>query len=146
MTRVLVIDDDKLIRNALQAALKRRRFTVRLAQDGVEGLREIAWRPVDSVFVDIFMPGMDGFEFMRALRKADHQTPVIVMSGVRICPPHLFGGSEGAGLSAHGPRTRRGAGAAEAVFAGGIVGSAGSKPRRAARCRNRDKRSGRSGI
>ena len=94
MRRVLVIDDDELIRNALQAALSRRGFNVRLARDGVDGMREIGHRPVDLIFVDIFMPAMDGFEFIRALRKADHQTPVIVMSGMRIRPPWLGGGVE----------------------------------------------------
>ena len=94
MMRVLVVDDDELIRNALQAVLERRGFEVRLARDGVEGMGEINAAPVDLVFVDIFMPAMDGFEFIRELRKGDHQTPVIVMSGIGIRPPYAFGGSE----------------------------------------------------
>ncbi|PTW59797.1 response regulator receiver domain-containing protein [Breoghania corrubedonensis] len=94
MKRILVIDDDELIRSALQAALGLRGFRVRLAKDGAEGMREISRQPVDLIFVDVFMPAMDGFEFIRALRKADHQTPVIVMSGMRVQPPWLFGGVE----------------------------------------------------
>ena len=92
MRRILVIDDDEIVRNALQAALKMRGFSVRLAKDGVDGMREISHRTVDLVFVDIFMPTMDGFEFIRALRKAEHQVPVVVMSGMKMRPAFPCGG------------------------------------------------------
>ncbi|WP_321333498.1 response regulator [Breoghania sp.] len=89
MTCVLVVDDDELIRSALRAILERKGVDVCEAKDGVEGLAQIRHRMIDLIFVDIFMPTMDGFEFIRALRKTHGTVPVAVMSGMNLCLPFL---------------------------------------------------------
>ncbi len=94
MTCVLVVDDDELIRSALRAILERKGFEVREAKDGVEGLTQLRRQAADLIFVDIFMPTMDGFEFIRALRKTHGTMPVIVMSGMNVCMPFLNGDSQ----------------------------------------------------
>jgi HAMP domain-containing protein/CheY-like chemotaxis protein/signal transduction histidine kinase len=68
--RVLVIDDD--VRNifSLTAALEQHGFEVTFAENGREGIERLAAQPgIDAVLVDIMMPGMDGYETMREIRR-----------------------------------------------------------------------------
>jgi two-component system, chemotaxis family, chemotaxis protein CheY len=80
----LVIDDAKSMRLILKSFLRQIGFTVSEAADGRAGLEELARidKP-DVVFVDCFMPEMDGYEFLRAVR-ADARydgLPVLMASG-----------------------------------------------------------------
>jgi hypothetical protein len=79
--QVLVIDDDATVRVAIRRALERKGFVVREAADGEEGLRLYHQHGAAIVVVDIFMPGRDGLEFIRALRSEGAGTRIIAMSG-----------------------------------------------------------------
>lgn len=81
MPTVLVVDDDKGVRNALDILLKSRHFGVFLAGDGVTGINLIATKQFDAVMVDIFMPGLDGLATIRQIRAAHGNLPIIAMSG-----------------------------------------------------------------
>ena len=82
-TRILVIDDSPTIVALLKRMLQQNHYDVLVAYDGESGL-EIARREVpDLIFLDIVLPGMNGFAALRALRKdpATHEIPVIMISG-----------------------------------------------------------------
>ncbi|ASF09375.1 putative two-component response regulator [Nocardia brasiliensis NBRC 14402] len=67
MARILLIEDDPLIRDSLAMALRRHGHEVRVAASGEEGLR-LAADGVELVVLDVMLPGMDGFEVCRRLR------------------------------------------------------------------------------
>lgn len=67
--RVLVVDDANLVRRFYREALERAGFEVDEALNGVEALEKLLSDSFDLVIVDINMPQMDGFTFMKALRR-----------------------------------------------------------------------------
>lgn len=69
--RVLVVDDDPLVRNLLAAVLHDANFDLDEAVDGRDALRIASIRPPDVVVLDLMMPGLDGFEVCRAMRSDD---------------------------------------------------------------------------
>jgi DNA-binding response OmpR family regulator len=82
--RILIVEDDRFLRKAAEAALRRHGFAVLTAADGEEGLRVARAEVPDLVLLDLIMPGLQGFEVLRQL-KADQATskiPVIVMSNL----------------------------------------------------------------
>jgi two-component system OmpR family response regulator len=79
MAQILVVDDDPHLREVLRYALTREGHEVREAKDGVEALRLAAAEPPDLVVLDIVMPGMDGLEACRELRKKS-AVPVVFLS------------------------------------------------------------------
>ena len=81
MARVLVIDDDELLRRALRAVLEAAGYDVIEAAEGAAGLRVQRDQGADLVLVDIFMPGVDGLEFIRTLRAELPHAKIIAMSG-----------------------------------------------------------------
>ena len=79
-TTVFVIDDDEAVRDSQQALLKARGFAVRVFGSGEEGLREIPGTSPDCILLDIYLPGMNGFEVLDRI-KAETSIPVILMTG-----------------------------------------------------------------
>lgn len=80
---VLVVDDDPAIRNVVADILEMSSYTVRLASNGVEALSEVVTHPPAMVLLDLMMPVMDGWEFLRRLRGSQVRVPVAVMSAAR---------------------------------------------------------------
>ena len=80
---VLYIDDERTVRDAARAVLERLRFTALTASDGMSGLVQAVQNraTLHAVITDLHMPHMDGLAFVRALRKALPDVPVIVASG-----------------------------------------------------------------
>lgn len=81
MPTVLVVDDDMLVRKALNEILKRRRFGVFLADDGETGINLLAAGKFDLALVDIFMPNLDGLATIRQMRSLRSNIAIIAMSG-----------------------------------------------------------------
>jgi DNA-binding response OmpR family regulator len=79
--RVLVVEDEKVIRELLESWLKEAGYETRAAGDGIEGLRELYQFRPDLVVLDILMPKMDGFEFCRLARQVS-QASIIILSGL----------------------------------------------------------------
>ena len=79
--RVLVIDDEPAIRDALRLILEYDGYEVTCAGSGPEGLSRAQDERPDVVMLDVKMPGMDGIEALRRLRALDDTLPVIVVSG-----------------------------------------------------------------
>jgi DNA-binding response OmpR family regulator len=76
---VLVIEDDDRIRTSLVLALEEEGYAVRGAATGEEGLIAQRRDPADTVLVDLMLPGIDGFECIRQLRRND-DVPIVVIS------------------------------------------------------------------
>lgn len=82
--RVLIIDDEKSIRNTLKEILEYEDHEVVLAENGEQGLSALEQKekPFDAVFCDIKMPGMDGIEVLEKIQRIDDiDVPVIMISG-----------------------------------------------------------------
>ncbi|MEV6692852.1 response regulator transcription factor [Micromonospora sp. NPDC051196] len=79
MTAVLVIEDDDRIRLALLLALEDEGYEAQGAATAEEGLRAQRRAPADYVLVDLMLPGIDGFECIRQLRR-DDDVPIVVVS------------------------------------------------------------------
>jgi two-component system, NtrC family, nitrogen regulation response regulator NtrX len=81
MARILVIDDEKPIRNTLSEILEYEDHEVELAEDGVEGLEKAKEEKFDIILCDIKMPKMDGVEVIEKLMEICPEVPVIMISG-----------------------------------------------------------------
>jgi two-component system nitrogen regulation response regulator NtrX len=81
MGRLLIVDDEKSIRDALVQVFEYEGHEVRGAEDGAEALVAAAEFRPDIVFLDVKMPGMDGLEVLRELREADPSILVVMISG-----------------------------------------------------------------
>ena len=81
MANILVIDDEKSIRNTLTEVLEYEKHTVDQAENGLEGLEKFRSGNYDVVLCDIKMPGMDGIEVMENLFTISPDIPLIMISG-----------------------------------------------------------------
>ena len=82
---ILVIDDDRAVLSTVKLLLERALHAVEAVDNSQAGLRLLETRRFDLLIVDIFMPGMDGFETMRHVHQSRPEMPVIVMSGQQFC-------------------------------------------------------------
>lgn len=81
MPHILIIDDERSIRNTLKEILEFEKFTVDLAEDGPEGLKKLTEGEYDVALCDIKMPKMDGIEVLQKALEADVETPIVMISG-----------------------------------------------------------------
>ncbi len=81
MASILVIDDDPAVRTTIKLILEREGHAVAVAPEGRAGLAMLDADGISLLICDIFMPGMDGFETLREVRKHRPELPVIVISG-----------------------------------------------------------------
>lgn len=81
MRSILVVDDEKTVRDSLRLILEYEKFDVLFAENGVQCLRVLEQNTVDAVLLDIKMPGMDGMEVLQEIRKRYPALPVIMISG-----------------------------------------------------------------
>ncbi len=79
-SRVLVVDDDRAVRESLRRSLEFNGYEVALANDGAEALASIAGRTPDALVIDVMMPRLDGIEATRALRTAGNDLPILVLT------------------------------------------------------------------
>ncbi|MGI8901552.1 MAG: response regulator transcription factor [Nocardioides sp.] len=77
---VLVVDDDRAVRDSLRRSLEFNGYVVSLAGDGAEALATIAVRPPDALVIDVMMPRLDGIETTRALRSTGNDLPILVLT------------------------------------------------------------------
>ncbi|WP_346858760.1 sigma-54 dependent transcriptional regulator [uncultured Draconibacterium sp.] len=81
MSKILVIDDERSIRNTLKDILEYEKYEVDLAEDGNKGLEKIKSAEYDVILCDIKMPGLDGIEVLERLVVLAPDTPVVMISG-----------------------------------------------------------------
>ncbi len=81
MASILVVDDERAIRNSLKDILEFESHTVILAENGKDGLEKLENNKIDLVFSDIKMPEMDGIEFLQSALEIRGEMPIIMISG-----------------------------------------------------------------
>jgi CheY-like chemotaxis protein len=82
--RVLLAEDDRFLRRAAEARLRRRGLDVLTAADGEEALRLARAEPLDLILLDVIMPKLEGFQVLKALKEdeATARIPVIILSNL----------------------------------------------------------------
>jgi len=78
--RILVVDDDRAVRESLRRSLSFNGYSVELAQDGQEALELITRDRPDAVVLDVMMPRLDGLEVCRRLRSSGDDLPILVLT------------------------------------------------------------------
>jgi CheY-like chemotaxis protein len=81
MAKILIIDDERPVRSALRRILQSEGHDVLEAGNGAEAMSIVQGEQVEAVFTDIFMPEMDGIEFLLWVVERFPDRPVIAMSG-----------------------------------------------------------------
>lgn len=81
MASILIVDDERAIRNSMKEILEYESYKVDVAENGVEALRKMQNEKFDLIFSDIKMPEMDGITFLEAVLKERGDLPVIMISG-----------------------------------------------------------------
>jgi CheY-like chemotaxis protein len=81
LARILIIDDDRAVQATIRLLLEGAGHSVVVASDGRNGIAIFESEEFDLLFLDIFMPGMDGFETMRVVHQQQPRIPIIVISG-----------------------------------------------------------------
>jgi two-component system, OmpR family, response regulator MprA len=78
--RILVVDDERAVRESLRRALELEGYQVELAADGEEALVRLSAAPADAAILDVLMPGIDGLEVCRRLRADGNAVPVLMLT------------------------------------------------------------------
>jgi len=78
--RVLVVDDDRAVRDALRRALTLAGYEVQMAEDGEQALELVVQAVPDAVVLDVGMPGIDGLEVCRRLRRLGSRVPILMLT------------------------------------------------------------------
>jgi len=94
--RILVVEDDPVIRDGVRDALEGEGYEVRCAADGLEGVRLGLTEDPDLIVLDLMLPGLDGFEVLRRLRADAVETPVLVLTARGLEDDKIRGFSLGA--------------------------------------------------
>jgi DNA-binding NtrC family response regulator len=78
--RILIVDDEEVLRDVLDAVLRREGFDIITASTGEEGLHVLETEEIDLVILDVMLPGISGIDTMRAIRIANPTLPVIIIT------------------------------------------------------------------
>jgi len=81
MQTVLVVDDEKSIRDSIKMILEYEKYAVAFAENGMKALASVKDQPVDAMLLDIKMTGMDGIEVLKEMRNKHADIPVVMISG-----------------------------------------------------------------
>ena len=82
--KILIVEDDKFLRELITQKLIREDFEVSEAVDGEEGIKKIKEEKPDLILLDLILPGIDGFEVLSQMKKESTlvSTPVIILSNL----------------------------------------------------------------
>src|SRR4029453_10277816 len=101
-TRILSVEDDERIRTAVKLALEDEGWSVEEADTGEEALNSFQRQPADVVLIDIMLPGIDGFDVCRAIRRAS-DVPIVMVTARAETPDVVAGGGGGEAGAPHLP-------------------------------------------
>src|SRR5437762_12898121 len=78
--KILIVDDEAMIRKAVHLALEKEGYEVDEAETGADALRRIELSKPDLILLDIMLPDVSGFDVCRDIRKTGHRVPIIIIS------------------------------------------------------------------
>jgi DNA-binding response OmpR family regulator len=82
VAEILVVEDDPIIRQTVDYALRRAGFDTRTSGDGLEALEMVRELPPDLILLDLMLPGIDGFEFASQVRRTDTDVAIIMVTAL----------------------------------------------------------------
>ncbi|MFH0987453.1 MAG: response regulator [Patescibacteria group bacterium] len=84
MTKLLIVEDDKFLRDLLSKKLSEENFSIATAVDGEEGVKKIQEENPSLILLDLILPGMNGFEVLKKSKEnpVTKEIPVIVLSNL----------------------------------------------------------------
>ena len=82
MAEILIVEDDPIIRQTVDYAMRRAGFTTRTSGDGLEALQMARAKHPDLILLDLMLPGLDGFEFAHEIRKTDHDVAIVMVTAL----------------------------------------------------------------
>jgi len=91
LMHVLIIEDEKKMAGLLKKGLEEENHTVSLAYDGRTGLEMARYLDCDAIVLDLMLPGIDGYEVARRLRKSGNNTPILVLTARDTVPDVVKG-------------------------------------------------------
>jgi two-component system response regulator MprA len=94
--RILVVEDERPFRDALERVLRNDGYEVELAGDGQAALRALSVRPPDAIVLDVILPELDGIEVCRRLRTAGDRVPVLMVTALDAVEDRVAGLDAGA--------------------------------------------------
>lgn len=94
--RILIVEDEEKLAQALKESLEYERFDVDIAYTGEEGFFLVNERHFDLILLDVMLPGRDGFDVLSTLRKRNLQTPVIILTAKDTVEDRVLGLDRGA--------------------------------------------------
>ena len=94
--RVLLVDDEKELISSMAERLTTRGFAVHTVFDGLSAIEYVEKNPVDAVVLDLQMPGIDGLETLKRIKKVNPEIKVIMLTGHGTLETALEGQREGA--------------------------------------------------
>lgn len=94
--RILVIEDERKLANALKEGLEADDYSVSLAQTGEEGFYLLHKQPIDLAILDVMLPGRDGFEILSTLRQQGVRIPVLLLTARDRIEDRVYGLDQGA--------------------------------------------------
>ena len=80
VAEILLVDDERTVREGLKRLLESEGFAVRTARDGVDALAKLSDKRPDAVLLDVMMPKLNGFALCTELRKTDALLPVVFLT------------------------------------------------------------------
>ena len=96
MTRILVVEDEPSIALALEDDLRREGYAIELASDGIAATEKALSRRFDLILLDVMLPGRDGFEVCRQVRREGVDTPIVLLTAKTQEAEKVFGLESGA--------------------------------------------------
>ncbi len=78
--RILVVEDEKDLRNIIKKRLVREHYSVDVCGDGEEALDYMEMTSYDGILLDIMLPGKDGFTVLKEVRQTGNDTPILLLT------------------------------------------------------------------
>lgn len=94
--RILIVEDDRKVGGFLERGLKEEQYAVDLCRDGAEAAYQARISDYDAIILDIMLPGMDGFQICRELRRSNVLTPILMLTAKDALEDKITGLTEGA--------------------------------------------------
>ncbi|TDI85505.1 MAG: response regulator [Caldithrix sp.] len=94
--KILIVDDEEVIRNICQRSLESRGYTVQLAENGIKALEYLRQESFEVVFTDFKMPMMDGIELLEAIKRDHPHVEVVIMTAFATIESAIYAMKEGA--------------------------------------------------